>query len=130
MVGAEGLGAKLTKRNGLRKAKVAVARKLAVILRRMWIDGTAFNWSTKKATVARIRRDHRVPRHGGKSRPCRDGVAVMRSSEFLRAPERATALATFHQRRLAPSCGGYVPTAENSGPGKDDRVELHTQARN
>src|SRR6476469_6505147 len=32
------------KRNGLRKAKVAVARKLAVILHRMWIDGTEFNW--------------------------------------------------------------------------------------
>ena len=37
--------------NGLRKAKVAVARKLAVILHRMWIDGTEFNWSTKKAAA-------------------------------------------------------------------------------
>ena len=44
-------GTKLAKRNGLRKAKVAVARKLAVILHRMWIDGTEFNWSTKKAAV-------------------------------------------------------------------------------
>jgi len=44
-------GAKLTKRNGLRKAKVAVARKLAVILHRMWIDGTEFNWSMKKAAA-------------------------------------------------------------------------------
>ena len=42
---------KLTKRNGLRKAKVAVARKLAVILHRIWIDGTEFNWSTKKAAA-------------------------------------------------------------------------------
>ena len=41
-------GAKLVKRNGLRKAKVAVARKLAVILHRMWIDGTEFNWSKKE----------------------------------------------------------------------------------
>jgi hypothetical protein len=31
---------KLVKRNGLRKAKVAVARKLAVIMHRMWVDGT------------------------------------------------------------------------------------------
>jgi hypothetical protein len=31
-----------------RKAKVAVARKLAVILHRMWIDGTEFNWSKKE----------------------------------------------------------------------------------
>ncbi len=44
-------GTKLAKRNGLRKAKVAVARKLAVILHRMWVDGTEFSWSTKKATA-------------------------------------------------------------------------------
>ena len=44
-------GMKLAKRNGLRKAKVAVARKLAVILHRMWVDGTEFNWSTKKAAA-------------------------------------------------------------------------------
>ena len=51
MVSAEGLGLRLTKRNGLRKAKVAVARKLAVILHRMWIDGTEFNWSSKEVTA-------------------------------------------------------------------------------
>ena len=42
-------GVRLAKRNGLRKAKVAVARKLAVILHRMWIDGTEFNWSKEIA---------------------------------------------------------------------------------
>jgi transposase len=42
-------GIRLAKRSGLRKAKVAVARKLAVILHRMWIDGTEFNWSSKEA---------------------------------------------------------------------------------
>jgi transposase len=46
--GLKAWGAKFTKRKGLRKAKVAVARKLAVILHRMWIDGTEFNWSTNK----------------------------------------------------------------------------------
>ena len=44
-------GMRLAKRNGLRKATVAVARKLAVVLHRMWIDGTEFNWSTKKAAA-------------------------------------------------------------------------------
>jgi transposase len=44
-------GMRLAKRNGLRKAKVAVARKLAVILHRMWIDGTEFNWSKKQAVA-------------------------------------------------------------------------------
>src|SRR4030088_2292910 len=41
-------GTRLAKRNGLRKGKVAVARKLAVILHRMWIDGTEFNWSKEE----------------------------------------------------------------------------------
>src|SRR6202171_1309864 len=42
-------GIRLAKRSGLRKAKVAVARKLAVILHRMWIDGTEFRWSKETA---------------------------------------------------------------------------------
>jgi transposase len=33
---------RIAKRSGLSKAKVAVARKLAVILHRMWIGGTDF----------------------------------------------------------------------------------------
>jgi transposase len=41
-------GIRLAKRSGIRKAKVAVARKLAVILHRMWIDGTDFNWTSKE----------------------------------------------------------------------------------
>jgi hypothetical protein len=47
-------------------------------------------------------------------------VAVVRSSEFLRASERATALATLvRQRRLTPSCGGHAPTAERTvGPAR------------
>jgi hypothetical protein len=40
---------RLAKRSSLRKAKVAVARKLAVILHRMWMDGTDFIWSSKEA---------------------------------------------------------------------------------
>jgi transposase len=34
--------AKLARRAGMKKAKVALARRLAVILHRMWIDGTQF----------------------------------------------------------------------------------------
>jgi transposase len=44
-------GMRLAKRNGLRKATVAVARKLAVILHRMWIDRTEFNWSKKEVSA-------------------------------------------------------------------------------
>ena len=49
MVRREGLGGEARQANGLRKAEVAVARKLAVILHRMWIDGTEFNWSKEIA---------------------------------------------------------------------------------
>ena len=44
-------GHRLWKRIGFKKAKIAVARKLAVILHRMWRDGTDFEWSTKEATA-------------------------------------------------------------------------------
>ena len=35
----------LARRAGMKKAKVALARKLAVILHRMWVDGTAFDFA-------------------------------------------------------------------------------------
>ena len=36
---------KLAKRVGMKKAKVALARRLAVILHRMWVDGTTFKFA-------------------------------------------------------------------------------------
>jgi hypothetical protein len=47
-------GMRLAKRSGFRKATVAVARKLAVILHRMWVDGTEFNWSKKEVLIAAL----------------------------------------------------------------------------
>jgi hypothetical protein len=44
--------AKLARRVGMRKAKVALARKLAVILHRMWVDGTSFAFAAPRAAVA------------------------------------------------------------------------------
>ncbi len=43
---------RLAKRLGANKAKVAVARKLAVILHRMWADGSEFRWSSAQEAVA------------------------------------------------------------------------------
>jgi transposase len=45
-------GLEVAKRRGLKRAKVAVARKLAVILHRMWIDGTTFRWTKTEAARA------------------------------------------------------------------------------
>jgi transposase len=42
-------GHRLWKRIGFKKAKIAVARKLAVLLHRMWCDGTDFIWASKEA---------------------------------------------------------------------------------
>lgn len=39
-------GLRIAKRSGFKKAKVAVARKLAIVLHRMWSDGTEFRWSS------------------------------------------------------------------------------------
>ena len=45
---------------------------------------------------------------------------MVSSSDFLRAPERPTAIATLNrQRHLTPSCGGLTPTAERTvGPAR------------
>ena len=43
-------GMNVAKRRGMARARVAVARKLAVILHRMWADGSEFRWG-KQATA-------------------------------------------------------------------------------
>ena len=37
-------GFEVLKRRGKMRAQVAVARRLAVIMHRMWLDGTDFRW--------------------------------------------------------------------------------------
>ncbi|MFZ3326399.1 MAG: IS110 family transposase, partial [Methylocella sp.] len=39
----------IAKRRGQKKAIVALARRLAVIMHRMWSDGTEFRWTTEMA---------------------------------------------------------------------------------
>ncbi len=43
---------RLAARAGMRKARVALARKLAVILHRIWVDGTSFRWSAPAVAAA------------------------------------------------------------------------------
>jgi transposase len=42
----------IAKRHGSKKAKVALARRLAVVMHRMWVDGSVFRWR-KEGEVAR-----------------------------------------------------------------------------
>jgi transposase len=41
----------VAKRRGMRRAKVALARKLAVILHRIWVEGTTFRWGREVAAA-------------------------------------------------------------------------------
>jgi transposase len=42
-------GMEVAKRRGAKRAKVALARKMAVIMHRMWVDSTAFRWTAAAA---------------------------------------------------------------------------------
>jgi transposase len=43
---------KVAKTRGLKRAVVALARRLAVIMHRMWVDGTEFCWTKEEAAAA------------------------------------------------------------------------------
>ena len=42
----------VAQRRGMKRAKVALARKLGVVLHRMWMDATEFRWSKAAAVAA------------------------------------------------------------------------------
>jgi transposase len=44
-------GTRLARRIGSKEARVAIARKIAVILRCIWTDGTEFWWNKETATA-------------------------------------------------------------------------------
>ena len=43
---------KIAKNRGMKKATVALARRLAVILHRIWVDGSEFRWTREQAAAA------------------------------------------------------------------------------
>jgi transposase len=42
----------IARRRGMKKAIVALARRLAVVMHRIWVDGTTFRWTRDEATAA------------------------------------------------------------------------------
>src|SRR4051794_6290088 len=42
----------VARRRGMKKAIVALARRLAVIMHRIWVDGTEFRWTRERAAAA------------------------------------------------------------------------------
>jgi len=47
-------GIRVAQRRGMRRAIVAVARRLAVVLHRMWVDGSEFRWSKDSTAVPMV----------------------------------------------------------------------------
>ena len=47
-------GMDVAKRRGSKRAKVALARKIAVILHRMWVDGTTYRWTNAHPTAVQV----------------------------------------------------------------------------
>jgi transposase len=43
---------KITRHRGMKKAIVALARRVAVIMHRIWVDGTEFQWTREEAAAA------------------------------------------------------------------------------
>ena len=42
----------IAKRRGMKKAIVALTRRLAVIMHRIWVDGTEFRWNPEQVAAA------------------------------------------------------------------------------
>src|SRR5215472_14219844 len=118
---------RIAKRSGLRKAKVAVARKLAVLC--IACGSTAPNSNGRRRLP--LNRHNRVTTSSSSRIPAGDDVpagtlAVVRSSLALRCSTEQNALHTLiHQRHLTPSCGGHAPTAKRTlDPARTIRGEL------
>ena len=45
-------GLEVAQRRGMRRAKVALARKLATVLHRLWADGSEFRFGKEEAAAA------------------------------------------------------------------------------
>src|SRR5215831_1831046 len=51
-------GMDVAKRRGSKRAKVALARKIGVILHRMWIDGTTYRWTEADRSAGLIKEEY------------------------------------------------------------------------
>ncbi len=110
-------GLKIAKRSGSKKAKVAVVRKMAGILHRMWIDGTEFRPGTQAAVAQVI---GGAPHPTSSSPPGRrpeQGRSLRCCPRHNRGTNADTTLTRSSHPR--PCCGGDPDHVENHEPGGD-----------
>ena len=112
-------GMNVAKRRGMARARVAVARKLAVILHRMWVDGSrvplgqagrsARGRSVADSSSFRLTRAEPRRSRGDDGRGDLVESPEPEGSDASRSRDRLRRLAL-----LTPSCGGHAPTAKRS----------------
>jgi hypothetical protein len=108
-------GVRLVKRNGLRKAKVAVARCGHSASH---VDRWNRVQLVEAGDCCLARTLQSFCQTAGKDVPA-ETMAMVSSTDSLRASERPTTIATLNrQRHLTPSCGGSTPTAERTVQGR------------
>jgi hypothetical protein len=54
MVLAQGVAMQIARRRGMKKAIVPLARRLAVIMHRIWVDGSEFRWTREAVANMRL----------------------------------------------------------------------------
>ena len=121
MVPLKAWAMRVAARRGAKRAKVALARRLAVILHRMWVDGTEFRRSRHDARSCRYRlpaegraRWGRRPRASCWTlRRDHDAVLEMGSLRQRRSHQVSVAplLATDHGQKPAPRRSSVTPLA-------------------
>jgi transposase len=94
-------GMKLAKRIGVKKAKVAIARKIAVIFHCIWVDGTSFTRIRLSDKTSRLHPRHVVP--GAGCPGLRSFVSSFLDHRFLLGPGEAGLIASY--RLLVRSAG-------------------------
>ena len=52
--GLKAWATKVAQRQGNKRATVALARKMAVVMHRMWVDGTTFRFSTVEVPTVTV----------------------------------------------------------------------------
>lgn len=87
-------GVRLSKRVDMEKAKVAVARKIAVLLHCLWVDGTSFEWGNEKWRSCSTANPFSIFLRGTRDFPAGTAVAV---TSLFRL--RATLRTSFHTLR-------------------------------
>jgi hypothetical protein len=76
---------KIARHRGMKKAIVALARRLAVIMHRIWVDGTDFRW-TREVAVGGVSGGDNLATDQSQARKSELGSRVMGLGSMLCAP--------------------------------------------